>query len=205
MSCILFIIYLNVMVIMIKALGNDTFLMDLHLMVLMDDTVLLGSSRDVIIKKFEILMRFCEKYGMKVNEVKTNLLVINGNKRDREEFVCGEVVVKHATSYIYLGSPFTEDGRVSTILKMHLKTRVADLNKFKIFCKVNTTMPYMYKKKVLQAAIISSLLYSCESWLDAKMKELEQMYIGALKAVLGVRETTRTELILSYLKPVCLL
>ena len=56
-------------------------------------------------------------------------------------------------------------------------------------------MPYMYKKKVLQAAIISSLLYSCESWLDARTKELEQMYIGALKALLGVRETTRTDIV----------
>ena len=172
MSCILFVIYLNVMVVMIKALGNDTFLLDLHLMVLMDDTVLLGSSREMIIKKFEVLMKFCEQYGMKVNEVKTNLLVINGNKRDREDFVCGDVVVKHATSYIYLGSPFTEDGRISTILKMHVKTRVADLNKFKIFCKVNVTMPYIYKKQVLQAAIISSLLYSCESWFDANLKTL---------------------------------
>ena len=44
MSCILFIIYLNVMVVMMKVVGNDSFLLDLHLMVLMDDTVLLGSS-----------------------------------------------------------------------------------------------------------------------------------------------------------------
>ena len=196
MSCILFIIYLNVMVVMMKALGNDTFLLDLHLMVLTDDILLLSSSREIIIKKFEVLIEFCEKYGMKVNEVKTNLLVINGNRKDREDFVCGEVTVKHATSYIYLGSPFTEDGRMSTILKMHLKTRVADLNKFKIFCKVNATMPYVYKKKVLLAAIISSLLYSSESWFEAQLKTLEQMYVGALKALLGVRETTRTDVIL---------
>ena len=196
MSCILFIIYLNIMVLMIKVLGNDSFLGDLHLMVLMDDTVLLGSTRELIIKKFEVLMKFCEQYGMIVNDLKTNLLVINGNVKDREDFFCKGVNVKHAKSYIYLGSPFTEDGKVNSILTMHLKSRMADLNKFKIFCKVNATMPYTYKKKVLQAVIISSLLYGSESWFEAKLKVLEQMYYGALKALLSVRETTRNDVIL---------
>ena len=170
MSCILFIIYLNVMVLMMKALGNDSFLHDLHLMVLMDDTVLVASSKELIIKKFEVLMKFCQQYGMEVNEIKTKLMVVNGNQKDREEFVSMGLTVKHAESYIYLGSPFTEDGKIQNVITMHLKTKTPDLNKFKIFCKVNVTMPYQYKKKVLQAAIISSLVYSCESWFTDSMK-----------------------------------
>ena len=76
MSCILFIIYLNVMVLMIKLIDNDSFLRDQHLMVLMDDTVLLGTTRNMIKKKFEVLMEFCVKYGMKVNEIKTKIMVV---------------------------------------------------------------------------------------------------------------------------------
>ena len=141
-------------------------------------------------------MDFCEKYGMAVNEVKTKILVINGTNKDREEFVCKGVTVRHAKSYIYLGSPFTEDGNIRNVIVMHVKSRNADLNKFKIFCRVNATMPYMYKKMVLEAAIISSLLYGCESWLTEQFKSLEKSYIGALKALLGVRETTRTDIVL---------
>ena len=73
---------------------------------------------------------------------------------------------------------------------------MADLNKFRIFSKVNSTMPYQYKKKVLQAAIISSLLYSCESWFTENLKQMEQLYVAALKSLLGVRETTRTDVVL---------
>ena len=116
MSCILFIIYLNVMVIMMKALGNDSFLQDLHMMVLMDDTVLVASSKEQIIKKFEVLMKFCEQYRMEVNEIKTKLMVVNGNQKDREEFICMGLTVKHAESYIYLGSPFTEDGKIQNVI-----------------------------------------------------------------------------------------
>ena len=81
---------------------------------MMDDTVLLGTSREMIIKKFVILTEFCEKYGMVVNELKTKLLVINGSKEDMETIIVKNVKVKHATSYIYLGSPVTEDGKISS-------------------------------------------------------------------------------------------
>ena len=41
-----------------------------------------------------------------------------------------------------------------------------------------------------------SLMYGCESWLTEQFKVLEKSYIGALKALLGVRETTRTDIVL---------
>ena len=133
---------------------------------------------------------------MKVNELKTKLFVINGNECDREEFTCNDVTVKHASTYIYLGSPFTENGSMRCVIEQHLKSRISDLNKFKIFCKMNPTMPYIYKKKVLDAAILSSLLYGCESWFLENPKEARNKYIGALKALLGVRESTRSDIIL---------
>ena len=68
------------------------------------------------------------------------------------------VVVKNTSSYIYLGSPFTENGKMNDVIKLHVKSRMKDLNKFKIFCKKNETMPYQFKYKVLMAAIISSFL-----------------------------------------------
>ena len=196
MSCLLFVIYLNVLAVMLKLLGNDSFLVDVHALMLMDDTVLLASTREKIIEKFSVLMDFCEKYGMKVNEVKTNLMVINGSDVDRREFVVKGVTVKHAPSYIYLGSPFTEDANINSMIKLHVKSRMADLNKFKIFCCKNETMPYKFKTQVLDAMIISSLLYACESWLTDNVKEVERMYISALKSLLGVRDTTRTDTIM---------
>ena len=196
MSCLLFIIYLNVLAVMLKALENDSFLVDVHALMLMDDTVLLASSRDKIIEKFTVLMRFCEKYGMVVNELKTQMMVIHGTRVDRLDFEVGGVVVKHTTFYIYLGSPFTENGKVSDVIRIHVKTRAKDLNKLKIFCKKNETMPFLFKKQVLEAAIVSGLLYGCETWLSTNPKEVEKMYIGAVKSVLGVRETTRGDTVL---------
>ena len=193
MSCILFIIYLNVLAIMIRALGNDSFLQDLHALMLMDDTVLLASSREKMIEKFTVLMNFCKKYGMDINESKTQMMVINGEREDRREFTVYNITVKHTTSYVYLGSPFTENGKLKDVIKLHVKSRAKDLNKFRIFCKKNETMPFVFKRKVLEAVIMSSLLYGCETWLATDVKEVEKIYISAVKAVLGVRETTRND------------
>ena len=181
---------------MLKVLGNDSFLLDVHALMLMDDTVLQANTRERIIEKFTILMKFCEKYGMVVNELKTQMMVINGVARDRYDFAVGGVVVKHTTSYIYLGSPFTENGKINDVIKLHVKSRMKDLNKFKIFCKKNETMPYCFKKKVLEAAIMSSLLYGCETWITNNLKEVEKVYISAVKSILGVRETTRNDTVL---------
>ncbi len=46
MSCLLFIIYLNVMVLMMKVLGDDSFLADLHLIVL------------IALLSWEVLLKF---------------------------------------------------------------------------------------------------------------------------------------------------
>ena len=193
MSCLLFIIYLNVLAVMIRALRNDSYLQDVHALMLMDDTVLLGSTRERIIEKFTVLMNFCEKYGMFVNELKTQMMVINGTAADRYDFTVSNVVVKNTKSYVYLGSPFTENGRMNDVIALHAKSRVKDLNKFKIFCKKNETMPYAFKSKVLEAMMVSSILYGSETWLSGSVKEIEKMYVSAVKSALGVRDTTRND------------
>ena len=56
--------------ILMKLTGDDSFLKDIHMLTLMDDTVLLGISEEMIMRKVTTLMEFCERYGMMVsNEI----------------------------------------------------------------------------------------------------------------------------------------
>ena len=45
-----------------------------------------------------------------INEKKTNLMVVNGDERDKQPINVNTLSVKHCDLYIYLGSPFTSDG-----------------------------------------------------------------------------------------------
>ena len=46
------------------------------------------------------------------------------------------------------------------------------------------------------AAFISAILYGCEGWLNVCVRDMEKIYNGAIKALLGVRITTANDLCL---------
>ena len=59
-SCFLFILYISDMINIIKQnCGVDGFLQWLHVLVLMDDTVLLATTRQNMIRKIELLSQLC--------------------------------------------------------------------------------------------------------------------------------------------------
>ena len=59
-SCLLFIIYINDLIRSLKEnCPNDGFLEWLHCLVLMDDTVLLATTRDSMLKKVKLLQDYC--------------------------------------------------------------------------------------------------------------------------------------------------
>ena len=89
LSPTLFAMYINDLIKLIKETCEpDGFLLWLHLLALMDDTVLLATSRANLVKKVQLLVQFCKKYGMVINEKKTNLMVINGNMHNRGSNYC---------------------------------------------------------------------------------------------------------------------
>ena len=50
------------------------------------------------------------------------------------------------------------------------------------------------KKKVFDAAVMSSLLYGSESWLTNSIKGIEKQYSKLMKCLLGVRKNTSVNL-----------
>ena len=72
MRVFLFILYVDRMIKMVKAaFQDDGFLGSLHMLMLMDDTVLFATSREKLIEKFQKCQDFCEEYGMSINQKKT--------------------------------------------------------------------------------------------------------------------------------------
>ena len=194
-SCILFIMYIDRMVRMLhEAVVSDVFLGSLSVLLLMDDAVILATNRTMCIKKLEVLRKYCNEYGMVINESKTKFFVVNGHVIDREDLKVDGITVSYTHRYLYLGTWFTDSGRIKDIVSMHETSNEAAVNKFAIFCAANSEMPYAYKRRVFDAAVISSLLYSCESWLTKNIKGIEGHYNKLVKCLLGVRKNTSNNL-----------
>ena len=190
-SMVLFILYIDRMVQMIKSLNvNDGFLGNVHTMILMDDTVIMSCSRDLCYRKMKKVLEFCEQFDMEINVKKTSFFVINRRPDDCKPLVFGELKIPYKSTYCYLGSFFTDDGKISSVLKLHVKSRVSDINKFVIFCAVNTSIPFYIKRRIFQSCLLSSLLYGCETWLTDDIREVEAIYIRMVKTLLSVRAST---------------
>lgn len=80
------------------------------------------------------------------------------------------------------------------MLGLHEASGETQLNKFAIFCAANTNMPYVYKRKVFDAAVTTSLFYSSETWLVTHPKKFIVLYNRAIKCLLGVRIFTSPDL-----------
>ena len=163
-SCLLFILYVNDLIKLIKEnCGPDGFLSWLHVLMLMDDTVLLSTTRNGMTAKLSLLSQYCDEYGMLINEGKTKFFVINGREADRMPFLMGELSVAWCSQYVYLGSIFTSDGSVSSAIAAHAQAKMCHILKFVSFIKKNNEVPFYVKRKLFEAALMSSVLYGCES------------------------------------------
>ena len=185
-SCLLFVIFVNDLIKLIKQnCGVEGFLAWLHILVLMDDAVLLSTSRRNMAHKLRLLNEFCMSHGMKLNETKTKFFVINGNDEDKVTMYAGDVSVAVCDLYTYLGSIFTADGSTTTAVKMHAQSKTCHALKFVSFINKNCDIPFHIKAKVFHAALVSTMLYGCESWLNGDVKPVHKLYMWCIKQLLG--------------------
>ena len=192
-SVFLFIIYVDTLIKMVKERSPcDGFLSWLHLLMLMDDTVILATSRESLEMKLGILKDYCDEYGMQINEKKTEFMVVNGSTRDRENILVNGMTVKHCTEYVYLGVIILENGSAASMLKAHVADKKKHLNRLIIFLSRNHDALFLVKRKVFDAAFSSAILYGCEAWLDVSLKQLETIYMSAVRRLLDVRRSTPT-------------
>ena len=197
-SCFLFTLLVNQLIRDLKEqCPPDGFLQELHCLMLMDDTVLFATSRESALQKIRVLKSFCQSSGMVINQGKTKFMVISGTDEDYLPLTVGEWSIANCKKYTYLGAVITQDGNLVSSVKAQCETKMAHTIKFDAFIRKNPDMPFTAKKKVFDAALMSAVLYSCETWLSpAACKIAEPMYASCVKTLLGVRKTTATDLCL---------
>ena len=171
-SCLLFVIFVNDLIKLIKQNCDiEGFLAWMHILVLMDDTVLLSTSRRNMVHKLRLLNEFCMANGMKINETKTKFYVINGKDEDKVTMHAGEVSVAICDCI------FTADGSTTTAIKMHAQSKTCHALKFISFINKNCDILFRIKAKGFHAAFVSTMLYGCESWLNGDMKPVHKLYM----------------------------
>lgn len=196
LSCLLFIFYIDKMIRRINSYGTDGFLGTLNTLLLMDDTIIVATSREAVTEKFGILQSFCADYDMEVNDSKTKFMVINSCEDDKAPLTWKGQVVDYSSNYWYLGSVVTDDGNPSTVAKLHAAEKSKHLLKFFSFLRKNPDMPFLAKRMVADACVVSALTYGVETWMTANFKAMDTLYHRLIKALLGVRSAIPNDMCL---------
>ena len=191
-SCFLFTTYVNPMIRMIKEYGQDGWLESLHLLLLMDDTVLLSSTKNGIMWKFQKVLDYCAQFNMKVNEKKTKLLSVNVT--EPQPLIFEDITVECCDKYVYLGNIIMNQP-IRVQVEEHVLSQAKNIRKFQSFLYKNQSAPYTVKRKVWLAALNNSLTYGAETWWCSNLKMVNGIYIRSLRDMLGVRATTCTDLV----------
>lgn len=190
-SGLLFTIFMDKLIRSIKEIVPiDGFLLNLACLAFLDDLVILSTSRVNMMKKLRALETFCRAFNMELNIDKSKFFVINGDGNDSHSFTLDLFTIQLCQSYIYLGCPITSDASIKNAISIHASIKNSVLMKFVNFIKCNNHFPFAVKKKVMDACLNSSILYSCEAWFKSDIRCINSIYMNALKCLLGVRQST---------------
>ena len=191
-SCPLFVFFIEPTIEAIKNLGPDNWLGDLHTLLLMDDTVILASSREQMEAKLCALKAAADDIGMVINQSKTQYICTNVS--DPQPFKIDNLVVEHTNVYTYLGTPISAMS-IADQVKLHLQQKTPHVLKFFSFLSKNHDAPFPIKCTVWNSALKATIFYSCETWLTKDLRAAETIYNNTLKSMLGVRSTTCNDLV----------
>jgi hypothetical protein len=186
-SCLLFTLYIDIIAENLNKLGDDGWIKDIHSIMLMDDTAIIGTSRESVTRKLETLIQTCNSIEMKLNPSKCHFVSIATN--DKQALEALGVKITHVEEYVYLGSPIGDFSWKQQI-KRHIQLNWPSVNKFSIFISRNNDLPLYIKKQVWEAAMISAILYSSEGWLTTSFTDVEHVYNTTIKELIGVRAQT---------------
>ena len=144
-----------------------------------DDTVLTASSPEDLQNLLNVINERSEKFGMKINTEKTEVMIMNNWDNEKAEIKLNGVTLKQVEKFKYLGSWITSEGSCST----DIKCRIAEArNAFREMRSIltNLKMPFKLRYRILNCYVIPILMYGCENWIlmksDIKKLEAAEMW-----------------------------
>ena len=190
-SCGLFTFYVDCLIKAINNYGPDDWL-KISCLMQMDDTLVFAASRRSFIDKLMIGKSCSDILDQSMHPVKSKFFTVNSE--ENQPIMLDNVMISYQAIYVYLGT-LLFNASISTQAQEHIKSKNGSKLKFYSFLNKNRNAPFCVKEKVWSSALTSSIYYSCETWLGCDKRILGAPYLQTLKSLIGVRQTTCTDLV----------
>ena len=166
-----------------------------------DDTLILAESAEELQKALDGLNDYCNKWSLKVNLDKTNIIIFSkrkGKDKQAEVFKFGENNVDVVDDYVYLGTKFNFNGKFfKAKTKQVTQAKKASFNLLKRVRELNLSVEVF--TELFERLVIPVLLYGSEIWGYEDTQDIQKMYIQAMKRFLKLNKSTSNCMVMGEL------
>ena len=162
-----------------------------------DDLALISETSAGLQKLLIGLEKFCCRWHITVNLIKTNVMVFNESHsviREVQNFLFFGNIIEECNKYKYLGTIFTNNNNTFaeniTYLKNKAQRAIGDI-RTNISKITGVNKPHGIMMKLFDSQILPILEYGSEIWFPGKnLASFESVHLNFLKCALGVRTQT---------------
>ena len=126
-----------------------------------DDQCLIQDEEQKLQQHVDLLNTNCIKYDMKINTTKTEVMTI-GKKHSNLNIKINDTKIKQVQEFKYLGSIFTEDGRLDKEIEARVqKANAINYQLAPLLRHPKISLPA--KQQMINSIFIPTLCYQCQS------------------------------------------
>ena len=162
----------------------------LYVLLYADDTIIMAESPQQLQKALDQLTVYCEKWSLKINLAKSNIIIFSAGKVTKyPKFYVDHNEIKVVEDYVYLGVNFHYNGSFKNAMKKQIiqsrKAMYSLLNKTRILgLSVDIVI------ELFNVCIVPILLYGAEIWGYENVNELEIFHKQFLRIILKAHKFT---------------
>ena len=205
-SPLLFILYINQLVYICQRSGNPGLYLNedfssVHVLMYADDLAMVNDTVGRLQAELNSLSQFCQKYGLRVNKLKTKIMVFrNGGKlRNNERWLYDGSTIETVSYYKYLGITFSSRLNWSYALKIIASQSQRALLKINAIFGKCGDMPVSLGLELFDKLVVPILLYGSEVWGYEYRDSIEKVQRKYCKLLLGIASSTPNDVVLGEL------
>ncbi len=134
-----------------------------------DDQVIIYNNKSQLQEHIDQLNASCEKYDMKISISKTGVMIVSRNPDKLDINIC-RTPLKQVREFKYLGSIFTEDGKLDREIETRCQKANAITYQLALLLK-HPNICLSTKAKLINTIFIPTLTYQCQTWPLTKVHE----------------------------------
>ena len=133
-----------------------------------DDQAMINSDKTKLQEHTEHLNESCQAYDMKISVNKTEVMSVS-RRPTKLDVTINQTQLKQVREFKYLGSVFTEDGRIDREIETRCQKANAVSYQLAPLLK-HPSIPINVKAKLINPIFLPTLTYQCQTWSLSKTR-----------------------------------